>query len=214
MFKTGPMIHKPQTTQTISRKKKESRERRKKEKKSPDIDFSTHARTLTGREREFRGACCKAKRERCLASELEHGNSQPRTHYYTTRLADGKSQHNNLTTNNCLQGKRMIMNSFQVIHCFIQRCLASSSSRPNWEENKKNCCLGRKKRKRRERETPGLLLEIELEGVWIGLLATSETSSNRPTILADAFWLMTFRPSEEKETKKREKIYPCRETIR
>jgi hypothetical protein len=62
-------------------------------------------------------------------------------------LADGKSQHNNLTTNNCLQGKKMIMNSFQAIHCFIQRCLASSSSRPNWEENKKNCCLGRKEEK-------------------------------------------------------------------
>ena len=84
------------------------------------------------------------------------------------------------------------------------------------QTGKKKTLVSFAKGKKGERETPGLLLflffsfflEIELEGVWIGLLATSKTSSNRqrPTIWRNAF-LADDLPTSRKEGD----IYPCRE---
>jgi hypothetical protein len=89
------------------------------------------------------------------------------------------------------------------------------------QTGRKKKLLSRLQRERKERERDTWLtsfslsffLEIELEGVWIGLLATStsKTSSNRqrPTIWRNAF-LADDLPTSRKEGD----IYPCRERER
>jgi hypothetical protein len=63
MFKTGPMIHKPQTTQTISRKKKSrGKEEKKKKKKSRHRFFHTRSHAYWSGEREsLEGLAAKLK---------------------------------------------------------------------------------------------------------------------------------------------------------
>ncbi|EFX86210.1 hypothetical protein DAPPUDRAFT_236927 [Daphnia pulex] len=51
------------------------------------------------------------------------------------------------------------------------------------KKKKKKEMLSRSQRGKKERETPGLLLEIELEGVWIGLLATTKYTKRLTVML-------------------------------